>query len=145
MLMFTLAISYLNIFNLSWFMELTFQVPVQYFSLHYQTLLLPWDTSTTQLHFCFGSASSFLLKLFLCSSPVAYWTPTDLGGSYYSVITFCLFNISMFMCFLYSVMLRTWFLYSVFFVLALYCFEEIIDKWICWNLLLSFNIWKSRM
>ena len=28
----------------------------------------------------FGSASSFLIELFLCSSPAAYWTPINLGG-----------------------------------------------------------------
>jgi len=40
--------------------------------------------------FHFGSASSFLLELFLHSSPVAYWTPPDLGGSSFIVISFCL-------------------------------------------------------
>ena len=33
----------------------------------------------------------FLLELVLCSSPVAYWTPTDLGSSSFSVISFCFF------------------------------------------------------
>ena len=41
--------------------------------------------------FHFGSASSFLLELFLHSSPVAYWPPTDLGSSSFSVISLCLF------------------------------------------------------
>ena len=40
MLMFTLAISCLTTSNLSWFMDLTFQVPMQYCSLHHRTLLL---------------------------------------------------------------------------------------------------------
>ena len=44
--------------------------------------------STTGHCFCFGSASSFLLELYLHSSPVAYWTPTDLGISSFSVISF---------------------------------------------------------
>ena len=35
----------------------------------------------------FGSASSFLLELFLGSSPVVYWTSTDLGSSPFSVIS----------------------------------------------------------
>ena len=70
-------------------------VAVQYCSLQHQTLLSPPDTSTTEHHFCFGSASSFFLELFLCSSPVAYWTPTDLAGSSFSVISFCLFILFM--------------------------------------------------
>ena len=65
--------------NLPWFMNLTFQVPMQYSSLQHQTSLsLPY-TATSWCFFHFGSASSFLLKLFLHSTPVAYWTPTDLG------------------------------------------------------------------
>ena len=52
---------------------------MQYCSLQHHTLLSP-VISTTWYHFHFGSASSFLLELLLCSSPVAYWTPTDLGG-----------------------------------------------------------------
>ena len=38
------------------------------------TLFSPPDTFTTGHHFCCGSASSFFLELFLCSSPVPYWT-----------------------------------------------------------------------
>ena len=79
MSMFTLAISCLTTSNLPWFMVLTFQVPMQYCSLQHWTLLSPPVTSTTGCHFCFGSASSFLLELFLCSSPVVYWSPTILG------------------------------------------------------------------
>ena len=41
--------------------------------------------------FHFGSVSSFFLKLFLHSSPVEYWAPTDLGSSSFTVISFCLF------------------------------------------------------
>ena len=63
--------------------------------LQHQTLLSPPDTSTTGYHFCFGSASSFLLELFLCFSPVTHWTPTDLGSSSFSVISFCLFILFM--------------------------------------------------
>ena len=53
--MFTLAISCLTTSNLPWFMDLTFQVPMQYYSLHLQTLLLSPVTSTTGCYFCFGS------------------------------------------------------------------------------------------
>ena len=59
--MFTLAISCLTTSNLPWFMDLTFQVPVQYCSLQYWTLLPLPVTSTTGHCFCFGSGSSFLL------------------------------------------------------------------------------------
>ena len=79
MLTFTLAISCLTTSNLPWFMDLTFLVPIQYCSLQHRTLL-PWPvTSTTGCCFCFGSVSSFFLKLFLHWSPVAYWAPAS-GG-----------------------------------------------------------------
>ena len=45
--------------------------------------------------FCFGSIPSFFLKLFLHWSPVAYWAPTDLGSSCFSVLSFCLFILFM--------------------------------------------------
>ena len=70
-------------------------VSMQYCSLQHQTLLSPSNTSTTDHHFCFGPASSFFLELFLCSFPVAYWTPTDLEGSSSGVISFCLFILFM--------------------------------------------------
>ena len=91
--MFTLAIFGLTTSSLPWIMDLTFQVPMQYCSLQHRTLLLPPDTLTTGHHFHFGSTSSFLLELFLCSSPVAYWTPIDLRGSSFSVICFLPFCI----------------------------------------------------
>ena len=95
MLMFTLAISCLTTSNLPWFMDLTFQVPVQYWSLQHQTLLPSPVTFTTGHCFCFGSISSFFLELFLQWSPVAYWVPTDLGSSSFSVLSFCLFILFM--------------------------------------------------
>ena len=76
-------------------MDLTFQVPMQYCSLQHQTLLPSPVTSTTGHCFRFGSLSSFLLELFLHSSPVAYWAPTDLGTSSFSVLSFCLFILFM--------------------------------------------------
>ena len=92
---FTLAISCLTISNLSWFMGVTFQDPMQPCSLQHQTLLPSSVTSTTGHCFCFGSASSFFLELFLHSSPVAYWELTDLGNSSFSVISFCFFILFM--------------------------------------------------
>ena len=74
MSMFTLAISCLTISNLLWFMDLTFQVPIQYCSLQHQILPPSPVTSTAGCCFCFGSVSSFSLELFLHWSPVAYWS-----------------------------------------------------------------------
>ena len=79
MSMFTLAISYLTTSNLPWFMDLTFQVPMQYCSLQHQTLLLSPVTSTTGYCVCFGAIPSFFLELLLLWFPVAYWAPTDQG------------------------------------------------------------------
>ena len=93
MLMFTLAISCLITSNLPSFVDLTFQVPMKFCSLQHRTLLSPPDTSTTGRCFHFGSASSFLLELFLHSSPVVYWAPTDLGvhlsASYLFACSYC--------------------------------------------------------
>ena len=93
--MFTLAISCLTTFNLPWFMDLTFQVPMQYCSLHHRTLLPSPVTSTTGCCFCFGSISSFFPELFLYSSSGAYWPPIDLGSSSFSILSFCLFILFM--------------------------------------------------
>ena len=76
-------------------MDLTFQVPMHYCFLQHQTLLPSPVTSTTGCYVHFGSISSFFLELFLYSSPVAYWAPTDLGSSSFSVLSFCLFILFM--------------------------------------------------
>ena len=70
--MFTLAISCLTVSNLPCFMDLTFQVPMQYCSLQHQTLLQSPVTSTTGCCFLSGSIPSFFLELFLHSSPVVF-------------------------------------------------------------------------
>ena len=95
MSMFALATSCLITSSLPCFIDLMFQVPVQYCSLRHQTLLSPPDTSTTVCCFLFSSASSFFLELFLCSSPTVYWTLTNLGSSSSGVISFCLFILFM--------------------------------------------------
>ena len=92
---FTLAISCLTTTNLPWFMDLTMQLPMQYCSLQHQTLLLSPVTSTAGYCFCFGSIPSFFLELFLHWSPVAYWAPTYLGSSSFSVLSFCIFTLFM--------------------------------------------------
>ena len=76
-------------------MDLTFQVPMQYYSLQHRALLLSPVTSTTGYCFCFGSIPSFILELFLHWSPGAYWAPTDLGSSSFSILSFCLFILFM--------------------------------------------------
>ena len=86
--MLTLAISSLSPSNLPWFMDLTSQVPLQYCSLQHQSLFPSPVTSTT------GRCFRFFLELFLHSSPVAYWAPTDLGVrlsvSYLFAFLYCL-------------------------------------------------------
>ena len=68
-------------------MDLTFQVPMQYCSLQHWAFL-PSPVTSTMGHCCyFGSASSFFLELFLHSSIVAYWSPTNLGNSSFSDIS----------------------------------------------------------
>ena len=83
--------SCLTTFSLPIFMDLIFQIPMQYCSLKHQTLLPPPDTPTTQHLFCFSPVASFFLELFLHSFPVAYWTPSHLGDSSSRVIYFCIF------------------------------------------------------
>ena len=66
-----------------WFTDLTFQVPMQFCSLHHQTLLPSPVTSTTGCCFCFGSISSFFL-----SNPLQYScleNPRD-GGAWWSAV-----------------------------------------------------------
>ena len=63
--------------------------------LQHWTLLLSPVTSTAGYCFCFGSIPSFFLELFLQWSPVAYWAPTNLGSSSFSVISFSPFILFM--------------------------------------------------
>ena len=76
-------------------MDLTFQVPMQYCSSQPWTLLAFAVTSTTGCCFCFVFISSSFLELFHLWSPVAYWAPTNLGSSSFSVLSFCLFILFM--------------------------------------------------
>ena len=68
---------------------------MQYCSLQHQILLPSPVTPTTGHCFSFDSVSLFFLELFLHPSPVAYWAPTDLGSSSFSVVSFCLFILFM--------------------------------------------------
>ena len=65
---------------------------MQYCSLQHWTLLPSPVTSATGCCFSFASASSFFPELFLYSSPVANWAPTNLGSSSFSVISFFPFH-----------------------------------------------------
>ena len=90
---FTLAITCLTTSNLPWFMDLTFQVLMQYCSLQHWSLLLSWVSFTTGCCFCFGFIPSFFLELFLHWSPVAYWAPSNLEShhsvSYIFAFSYC--------------------------------------------------------
>ena len=77
------------------FMNLSFRVPMQYYSLQHQTLLLSPVTSTPWYCFCFGSIPSFLQNLFLHWSPVSFCAPVDLGSSCFCILSFCLFILFM--------------------------------------------------
>ena len=93
MSMITLAISCLTPSNLPWFIDLTFQVPMQYCSLQHWTLLPSPFISTTGCCFWFGSISSFFLELFLQWPPVACWAlpswGVHLSVSYHFVFSDC--------------------------------------------------------
>ena len=93
MSMFTLAISCLPlpICLDSWTSQSTFLCNIALYSIRLPSPV----TSTTGCCFFFSSVSSFFLELFLHRSPVANWTPTDLGSSSFSVLSFCLFILFM--------------------------------------------------
>ena len=52
------------------------------------------QSHTAGYSFCFGSIPSFFLELFLHWSPVAYWAPTDLGSSSFSILSFWLYSMN---------------------------------------------------
>ena len=67
---------------------------MQYCSLQHWALVSPPGKSTAKHHFCLEQTASFFLVLLVIafhSSLVAYWTPSHLGCSSFSVISFCLF------------------------------------------------------
>ena len=95
MSMFTLAISYLITSNLPLIHEPN--IPGSCAILLFTALDL--TSTTSHIHngccFCFVSVSSFFRELLLRQSSVAYWAPTDLGSSSFSVLSFCLFTLFM--------------------------------------------------
>ena len=84
MSMFPLAISCLTASNLPWFMDVTFQVPMQYF---FTAEDFP-SITTTGCCFALAQPLHFFPDLFLCFSTLAYWGPTNLGGSSFSSVQF---------------------------------------------------------
>ena len=76
MLTFTPAISCLTTSNLPWFMDLTFQVPMQCCSLQHRILLLSPVTSTT------GCCFSLWLCLFIPSGVISPLTSSSILGTY---------------------------------------------------------------
>ena len=76
----SLAISCLTTSNLSWFMDLTFQVPMQYCSLLHQALISPPDTFTAGLFFLLW------LKLFIPSGATSLLFPSSILGTYCPVV-----------------------------------------------------------
>ena len=96
--MFILAICFTTS-NLPWFMDLRFQVLMQYCSLQRQTLTIS-HIRTTERHSRFGSATAFFLELVttaLHSCPGACWAPFD-GGAHLPVS--CFFCLTLFVGFL---------------------------------------------
>ena len=77
MLTFTLAISCLTTSNLPWFIDLTFQVPMQYCSVQHQTLLLSPVISTLGIVFALAPSLHSLSRVIspLISSSIlgTYW------------------------------------------------------------------------
>ena len=79
-------------------MDLAFQVPFCNIVLYSIGLYL-YHQAHPQLGVDFAlrcsknNFSSFFLELFLYFSAVAYWEPTILGSSSFSVISFCLFTV----------------------------------------------------
>ena len=94
MLTFTLAIYCLTTSNLPWFMDLTFQVPMQYCSLQHWTLLLSPVTSTPGYFFlAFAPSlhsfwSYFSTDLQQCIGYLLTWR-VPLSVSYHFAFSYC--------------------------------------------------------
>ena len=97
--MFTLAISCLTTSSVPWFMDLTFQILMQYHSLQHQTLFPSPVISTTGffLFFVFAltpschSFWSYFSTLLQCH----IWHLSTWGSSSFSVLLYCLFILFM--------------------------------------------------
>ena len=76
MSMFTLDISCLTTFNLPWFIDLIFHVPMQYCSLQHQTLL----SAPNHIHNC--ALFSFWLRLFILSGVISPLFSSSIVGTF---------------------------------------------------------------
>ena len=92
---FTLAISCLITSYLPWFMDLTFQVPMQYCFFYSIGLYFHHQTHLQLVLFLLWLSLFIPLEPFLHSSPVSYWAPIDLGNLSCIVMSFCLFILFM--------------------------------------------------
>ena len=77
MLMFTLAVSYLTTSNLPWFMDLTFQVPMQYLS------FTASDFTSITSHIHNWSLFSLWLCLFILSGVISPLISSSILGTYW--------------------------------------------------------------
>ena len=78
----------------------TFHFPMQYCSSQHQTFLSSPDTSTAEHHFCFGPTTSFFQEVLLTafrSSPVVYWSSSELGGGWGMGVAVCV----IFQCYIF--------------------------------------------
>ena len=91
MSMFTLAISWLTTSKMPWFMDLTFQVPMQYCSLQHWTLLPSPVTSTTGFFMLW-------LCLFILSGVISPLISNSILGTYWSGDF--IFKCLLFLCFI---------------------------------------------
>ena len=95
MLTFTLAISCLTTSNLPWFMDLTFQVPLQYCSLQH------WTSSSITSHIHNWLVFLLWLYLLILSGVLSPLIPRSILGTYppgefiFTVVSFCLFILFM--------------------------------------------------
>ena len=88
--MFTLAISYLTMLNLPWFTDLILQF--LFFTASDFAFITKHTHNWTSFPLWLAASLSLeLFVLFLGSYPVVYWTPSNLGGLSFGVISFCLF------------------------------------------------------
>ena len=79
MLMFTLAISCLTISNLNWFKDLTFHIPIKYFSLQHRNSFHHQSHPHLDIVFALAPFLNFFLVLICHSFSVPYWAPINWG------------------------------------------------------------------
>ena len=93
--MFTLAISGLTTSNLLSFMDLIFQVPMQYCPLQHHIYLYHWT------YLKLGIVSSLVQSLFILFGNISQFFPSNILNTYwsvglsFSVLSFCLFTLFM--------------------------------------------------